>query len=174
MVISHLSYAQTNSTSSTKKAIPCRETISVRTWPGTKEECGGKICTIPAAFFTTDQCQTYTRAPMPLRFSGADTYHNLHIYQCYGKHCIAAGEASNGIDHFIPLTYVSDNHGVSWKLSSQQPEPITSTNHHDTLLYISCNTSGMLCEAKGKYDDKIEAKWISQDGGNTWVKVSPQ
>lgn len=171
LVIFHLSYALTKPAASTEMVYPCNQDISVRTWPGTAEECGGQECTIPAAFFTTDHCQTYTRAPIPLRFAGAHTYHNLHISYCYNDHCIAAGEASNGINNFVPLSYISKNHGMSWKLSSQQPEPITNTDHHDRILYVSCNSSGMLCEAKGKYDEKIEAKWISQDGGDTWMKV---
>lgn len=166
--------SQAQSASITKMNYPCHFEISLRSWPGTKNDCAGSSCTIPAAFYTHDNCQTYTRASIPTRFSGAHTYHHVNAAGCYQKHCVAVGETSNGENNFIPLSYISDDQGVHWKLSAQQPEPITKDNHRDTLSSFSCNDNGMICTASGKYDKRIEAKWISQDGGDTWVKILPK
>lgn len=147
--------------------------VSVNAWPGHKDECDGGMCTIPAAFVSSDSKQTYRKVPIPRIINGANTFHALHDVYCRTKHCVAVGDYASG-RVFKPLSYVSDDSGYSWRLSKQQPEPMSDHDNQNAMEYVTCQDhDALICNSSSYHHDgpHAYAKWYTQDGGETWKKV---
>ncbi|RUR18648.1 exo-alpha-sialidase [Legionella sp. km535] len=121
---------------------------------------------LPLSYTSTDNGNNWILSatlPPPL---GA-TNNGLSGVSCdQAGHCAAVGIYYT--TRFVPMSFISSDHGANWSVSSTQPPAQGSIQ--DVLNGVSCNSSGH-CAAVGLYtigSKIVPLSYTSTDHGTTW------
>ncbi|MCL9684672.1 sialidase family protein [Legionella maioricensis] len=121
----------------------------------------------PLSYTSSDHGVTWSLSTTLPPAPGSSS-NNLQSVSCEGTgHCVAVGNYFNG-SRYVPLSYTSSDHGVTWSLSTTLPPAQGSTSNF--LSGVSCEGTGH-CGAVGYYNNgsrPVPLTYTSSDHGATW------
>lgn len=180
-----LVYSTDNGGSSwTQRSLPPTLMVSINEFlGGVACSSSGSVCVavgyvatgsdaVPLVYTTNNGGNSWTLSaslPVPT-FSTNSNYLQSVACDSAGSRCAAVGHHYDG-SFSTPLTYTSNNAGVTWVLSSPQPS-IPGGGSQGYLFDVACGGAGNACTAVGTYNDGstgVPLIYISSDGGASWA-----
>ncbi len=142
--------------------------------------------TVPLSYTSTNQGRSWTlsQVPLPVPTDAPSQNQQKSVLQAIscnsGGHCAAVGYYYNTSTGIAPLSYISNDGGVTWQLSLMLPLPadvITPSRRQKTYLNgVFCGRTGLSCSAVGYYTNSAGTvaplSYTSVDGGYSWTVSS--